>query len=47
MRNTRVSRALAGAKGLGWFLSLWLLGVGGTALIVLPFHLLVVWASCR
>jgi hypothetical protein len=27
--------------GLLWFVALWLLGVGGTALLVLPFHLLV------
>lgn len=27
-----------------WFIALWLLGVAGTALLVLPFHLLVVAA---
>ncbi|WP_454807342.1 hypothetical protein [Paraburkholderia fungorum] len=27
--------------GLLWFVALWLLGVGGTALLVLPFDLLV------
>ncbi|WP_172161146.1 hypothetical protein [Paraburkholderia elongata] len=27
--------------GLLWFVALWLLGVTGTALLVLPFHLLV------
>jgi hypothetical protein len=26
---------------LFWFIALWLLGVAGTALLVLPFHLLV------
>jgi hypothetical protein len=24
-----------------WFVGLWLLGVAGTALLVLPFHLLI------
>lgn len=28
-------------KRLLWFIALWLLGVGGTALLVLPFHLLI------
>jgi hypothetical protein len=28
-------------RGLLWFVGLWLLGVAGTALLVLPFHLLV------
>jgi hypothetical protein len=28
-------------KGMLWFTALWLLGVTGTALLVLPFHLLV------
>jgi hypothetical protein len=29
------------SQGLLWFVGLWLLGVTGTALLVLPFHLLV------
>ena len=29
------------AKRMFWFVALWLLGVVGTALLVLPFHLLV------
>ncbi|SAK79530.1 hypothetical protein [Caballeronia ptereochthonis] len=29
------------AKQLLWFIALWLLGVVSTALLVLPFHLLV------
>jgi hypothetical protein len=28
-------------KGLLWFVALWLLGFAGTALLVLPFHLMV------
>jgi hypothetical protein len=36
-RNTRKTSR----HGLLWFIALWLLGVGGTALLVLPFHLLV------
>lgn len=28
-------------KRLLWFIALWLLGVAGTALLVLPFHLLI------
>jgi hypothetical protein len=28
-------------KQLVWFVALWLLGVTGTALLVLPFHLLI------
>ncbi|NYH14336.1 hypothetical protein [Paraburkholderia bryophila] len=24
-----------------WFIALWLLGVAGTALLVLPFHLMI------
>ncbi|CAB3782739.1 hypothetical protein [Paraburkholderia caffeinilytica] len=28
-------------RGLIWFVALWLLGVIGTGLLVLPFHLLV------
>ncbi len=44
MPTNELSRAALAAKGVGWFLFLWLLGVGGTALIVLPFHLLVMWA---
>jgi hypothetical protein len=28
-------------KRMLWFIALWLLGVTGTALLVLPFHLLV------
>jgi hypothetical protein len=44
MPTNELSRATIVAKGVGWFLFLWLLGVGGTALIVLPFHLLVMWA---
>ena len=34
----------AGWKRALWFVLLWLLGVGGTALLALPFHLLVVSA---
>lgn len=30
-----------GKRTLWWFIALWLLGVTGTALLVLPFHLLV------
>ncbi len=29
------------AKRIFWFAALWLLGVTGTALLVLPFHLLI------
>jgi len=29
------------AKRMFWFVALWLLGVMGTALLVLPFHLLI------
>jgi hypothetical protein len=43
MPTNELSRTTIAAKGLGWFLFLWLLGVGGTALIELPFHLLVMW----
>ena len=28
-------------RGLLWFVGLWVLGVAGAALLVLPFHLLV------
>ncbi|CAN7306020.1 hypothetical protein LJR034_001459 [Caballeronia sp. LjRoot34] len=28
-------------KRLIWFIALWLFGVAGTALLVLPFHLLI------
>lgn len=28
-------------KRMLWFIALWLLGVTGTALLVLPFHLMV------
>ena len=28
-------------RSLLWFVGLWVLGVAGTALLVLPFHLLV------
>jgi hypothetical protein len=31
-------------KGWLWFVFLWLCGVGGTALLVLPFRLLVAMA---
>jgi hypothetical protein len=31
-------------KRMLWFIALWLLGVAGTALLVLPFHLLIVAA---
>lgn len=31
-------------KRMLWFIALWLLGVSGTALLVLPFHLLIVAA---
>jgi hypothetical protein len=31
-------------KRMLWFIALWLLGVTGTALLVLPFHLLIVAA---
>ena len=31
-------------KSLLWFVALWLLGFVGTALLVLPFHLMVVAA---
>ena len=27
-----------------WFIALWLVGIAGTALLVLPFHLLVAMA---
>ncbi len=37
-RIARLKRAL-------WFVLLWLLGVAVTALLVLPFHLLVVSAT--
>lgn len=37
-RIARLRRAL-------WFVLLWLFGVAGTALLVLPFHLLVVSAT--
>jgi hypothetical protein len=38
------SRRIARLKRVLWFLLLWLFGVGGAALIALPFHLLVVSA---
>lgn len=28
-----------------WFVGLWLLGVAGTALLVLPFHLMIAAAT--
>ncbi|MCO4879261.1 hypothetical protein VOI32_18115 [Paraburkholderia caribensis] len=31
-------------KRMLWFIALWLLGVAGTALLVLPFHLLIIAA---
>ena len=34
-------------KRMLWFIALWLLGVTGTALLVLPFHLLVAAAMRR
>ena len=38
LRKARLKRA-------AWFVLLWLAGIAGTALLVLPFHLLVVSAT--
>ncbi len=38
LRSARLKRIL-------WFVLLWLFGVAGTALLTLPFHLLVVSAT--
>ena len=32
-------------KQMVWFVLLWMLGVGGMALLALPFHLLVAWGK--
>jgi len=40
-RNQRHGRL----KRLLWFVLLWVFGVAGTALLTLPFHLLVVSAT--
>ncbi|VVE37462.1 hypothetical protein PCO31010_03995 [Pandoraea commovens] len=32
-------------RQLLWFIALWCLGVGVTAALTLPLHLLVVWAK--
>ncbi len=39
------SQRIARLKRVLWFVLLWLLGVGGAALLTLPFHLLVVSAT--
>ena len=41
------SRRSARWKRVLWFVLLWLFGVAGTALLTLPFHLLVVAAVQR
>ena len=41
------SRRSARWKRVLWFFLLWLFGVAGTALLTLPFHLLVVAAVQR
>lgn len=44
MSQTNRDAGKAAHQRLLWFVALWLLGVTGTALLVLPFHLLVVAA---
>lgn len=41
MPPTHRDRKSTFSKRLLWFVALWLLGVIGTALLVLPFHLLI------
>ncbi|MFM0502810.1 hypothetical protein [Paraburkholderia caffeinilytica] len=41
MSQTSRDTGKASRQSLLWFIALWLLGVIGTGLLVLPFHLLV------
>lgn len=41
MSQTSRGTSKTSRQGLLWFIALWLLGVIGTGLLVLPFHLLV------
>lgn len=41
MPKPRLDPEKSVGKQLVWFVALWLLGVTGTALLVLPFHLLI------
>ncbi|WP_186307780.1 hypothetical protein [Paraburkholderia sp. BCC1884] len=44
MQKTAIRRLVSSGKGAGWFVLLWLSGVAGTALLVLPFHVLIALA---